>query len=237
MQEQFSRTIRLIGNTAFERLQGATVMVVGLGGVGGYVVEGLARSGVCNFTLFDGDKIEESNLNRQIIATNLSIGQDKVEVAKNRILSINPNAVVTCHKVFYLKENADNYDLTNFDYIVDAIDTVSAKVEIIKRAKDLNIPIISCMGTAGKLCIEKLRVDCISKTSICPLARVMRKQLKDIGITELKVVYSVEEKKDFNLGEDSVGDGQKKAYPSMIFVPAAAGLMIAKEVILHLISQ
>ncbi len=223
----FSRTELLIGKDSLNKLKSSHIVVFGIGGVGGYVVESLARSGVEYFTLFDSDNVSLSNLNRQIIATTDTVGRDKTEVMKERILSINKNAQVICEKVFYLPENADTYDLTKYDYIVDAVDTVTAKLEIITRAKKNNVKVISCMGTGGKLNPTMLKVADISKTSTCPLARVMRRELRARGIDSLKVVYSEE------VGVRAKEKG--KEIPSMAFVPATAGLIIASEIVKDII--
>ena len=225
----FERTKLLIGEEAFEKISNSHVAVFGVGGVGGYVIEALARSGVNNISLFDNDEINETNVNRQIFALKETIGKDKVEVAKARILSINPKANVTCHKIFYLPDNADEFDFSKYDYVVDAVDTVSAKIEIISRAVSQNIKVISCMGTGGKLSPEKLKVERISKTKVCPLARVMRRELAKKGINDVKVVYSEEE------GIAEKREEGRKNIPSMIFVPASAGLLIASQVIKDLI--
>ncbi len=230
--EEFERTELLIGKDNLKKLQNSSVAVFGVGGVGGFVVEALARSGVSNITVFDSDKVSLSNINRQIIATVDTVGQDKVDAIKNRVLSINPNAKVTCNKVFYLPDNADEFCFSGFDYIVDAVDTVSAKLEIIERAKKENIPIISSMGTGGKLNPQMLKVTDISKTQYCPLAKVMRKELKNRNIFSLKVVYSEEKQVKT---EEVVVD--RKVIPSMMFVPAVAGIMIAGEVVSDLIKK
>ena len=236
--DAFSRVKLLVGSESYNKLKDASVAVFGVGGVGGYVVEALARSGVGNITVFDNDVVVKTNINRQIIATVDVIGQDKVDAIKERVLSINPNAKVTCHKVFYLPENADEFDLTNFDYVVDAVDTVSAKIEIIRRAKMAGVPVISCMGTGGKIEPTLLRVSNIEKTSGCPLARVMRRELKKRNISNVKVVFS-EEQASVCEGET---DGAETSHsgrvvpPSMIFVPAVAGLLIAKEVVFDIIN-
>ena len=227
----FERTKLLLGEEAFEKIRNSHVAVFGVGGVGGYVVEALARSGVNNISLFDSDDISETNVNRQIFALKETIGKDKVEVAKARILSINPNANVICHKVFYLPENANEFDFSKYDYVVDAVDTVSAKIEIISRAVSQNIKVISCMGTGGKFSPEKLKVEKISNTKVCPLARVMRRELAKKGITDVKVVYSEEE------GISEKREDGRKNIPSMIFVPASAGLLIASQVIKDLIKS
>lgn len=226
--QAFSRVKNLIGEKELEKLQTSSVAVFGVGGVGGFVAEALVRSGIGSITLFDSDKVDETNLNRQIIATKDTIGLDKVDVIKQRLLSINENLKINTYKVFYLPENANQFDFAEYDYIVDAVDTVSAKLEIISRAKAINKPVISSMGTAGKLEIEKLKVGDVFETKGCPLARVMRRELKKRGITQVKVVYSEE---NVSVKEET----SDRTPPSMIFVPATAGLMIAREVVLDLI--
>ena len=227
MQEQYSRTAALLGEKAVAQLRKSCVAVFGLGGVGGYATEALARSGVGRFLLFDNDRVSISNLNRQIIALHSTIGRYKTEVMRERISDIDPETKVEAHEVFYLPENADEFDLSGCDYIVDAVDTVSAKLELITRAKKLGIPVISSMGTGNKLCPELLEVTDIYKTSVCPLARVMRRELRQRGVDSLKVVYSREEPKK--------GVGRVPASSS--FVPSAAGLLIAGEVIKDLINM
>ncbi len=227
----FNRVENLIGKENLDILQSSSVAVFGVGGVGGFICEALVRSGIGKIAVFDSDAVDETNLNRQIIATIDTVGKDKVEVAKERLLSINPNLQVETYKVFYLPENANEYDLSKYDYIVDAVDTVSAKLEIISRAKVLGKNVISCMGTGGKLQIESLKVADISKTSGCPLARVMRRELKKRNITDVKVVYSPEDAQKNCLSDDQ----SDRVPPSMIFLPAVAGLYIAREVILDLI--
>lgn len=234
----FIRVENLVGEDAYRKLKDASVAVFGVGGVGGYTVEALARCGVGRIALFDSDTVDESNINRQIIADYSALGGDKVTVMSERLKKINPEISVECNKVFYLPENADKFDLTKYDYIVDAVDTVSAKLEIIERAKNLGVPVISCMGTGGKLDTAKLKVSVIEKTSGCPLARVMRRELKARGISGVKVVYSEEQTA---VACDSArlqkkADG-KTAPPSMIFVPAVAGLMLAREVVLDIINS
>ena len=227
--QTFDRVKLLIGEENYLKIKNSKIAVFGVGGVGGYVCEALVRSGVENITIFDNDKVSESNLNRQIISNRLVLGKDKVDVCRERILSINPNAKVNAEKVFYLPENADNYDLSQYDYIVDAVDTVTAKLEIIQRAKNNNVKVISCMGTGGKLQPLMLKVGDIKETKVCPLARVMRRELKKLGIEDLLVVYSL---------ENPLAKSQKaKTPPSMIFVPATAGLIIAKEVIEYIINR
>lgn len=223
MSEKFIRTRRLLGDTAMDKLKNARVAVFGVGGVGGYVVEALVRSGIGEIDMFDNDTVAESNINRQIIATTETIGRLKVDVAKERALLINPDIKVNSHNCFYMPDNADNYNLAEYSYIVDAIDTVTAKIELIKRAKALDVPIISSMGTGNKLDASMLEVTDIKKTEICPLARTMRRELKNRGITSLKVVYSKE--------KPIVPDDGERTPASVAFVPAAAGLIIAGEVV------
>lgn len=238
--EQFIRTQMLLGQEGVEKLQNAHVAVFGVGGVGGYVVEALARSGVKTFDLIDNDTVALSNINRQIIATHSSLGKFKVDVMKERILDINPDASVTVHKCFYLPENADMFDLSKYTYIVDAIDTVTAKLELIVRSDKAGVPIISSMGTGNKLNPERLETADIYKTEMCPLARVMRTELKKRGIKKLKVVYSKEEpckvKKESNPEITSQNQGRIKDVPgSVAFVPSVAGMIIAGNVICDII--
>ena len=222
--EQFSRTELLIGKEAIEKLQNAKVAIFGIGGVGSYVLEGLVRAGVGNFILVDKDKVDITNLNRQIIATTKTIGEPKVQIAKNRILEINPNANVEIYQEFFLPESKGILDET-VDYVVDAVDTVTAKIELVIRANKLNIPIISSMGTGNKLDPTRFEVTDIYKTEVCPLAKVMRKELRTRGIKKLKVVYSKEEP----IKHTQI-DG-KQVPASISFVPSVAGLIIAGEVI------
>ena len=230
---EFNRVENLIGKENLLRLSASKVAIFGVGGVGGFAIEALVRSGIGEVAIFDGDIVDKTNLNRQIIADLNTVGLDKVEVIKERLLSINKNLKIQTKKIFYLPENADEIDLSGFDYIIDAVDTVSAKLEIILRAKKLNIPVISCMGTGGKLEIEKLKVADISKTEGCPLARVMRRELKKRNIEKVKVVYSVERVKK---QEQTITENGKAVPSSMIFVPAVAGLYIAREVVFDLIN-
>ncbi len=229
---EFNRVENLIGKENLDKLSASKVAIFGVGGVGGFAIEALVRSGIGEVAIFDGDVVDITNLNRQIIADNNTIGLDKVEVVKERLLSINKNLKIQVKKIFYLPENADEIDLSGFDYIIDAVDTVSAKLEIISRAKALNIPVISCMGTGGKLEIEQLKVSDISKTQSCPLARVMRRELKKRNIENVKVVYSAEGVK---AKEQTISENGKAVPSSMIFVPAVAGLYIAREVVFDLI--
>ena len=225
MEEQFSRTELLIGKDGVEKLKKSEVAIFGLGGVGSYVVEALARSGVGNFILVDNDIISETNINRQIIATYKTIGKPKIQIEKERILEINPNAKVKIFKEFFMPESPDFID-ENVSYIVDAIDTITAKIELVVRAKKMNKPIISCMGTGNKLDPTKFEVTDIYKTSVCPLAKVMRKELKNRKIDNLKVLYSKEEPIKLN---------NKQVPGSISFVPSVAGLIIAGEVIKDII--
>ncbi len=225
MEEQFSRTELLIGKDGVEKLKKSKVAIFGLGGVGSYVVEALARVGVGNFILVDNDIISETNINRQIIATYKTIGKPKIQIEKERILEINPNAKVKIFKEFFMPESPDFID-KNVSYIVDAIDTITAKIELVVRAKKMNKPIISCMGTGNKLDPTKFEVTDIYKTSVCPLAKVMRKELKNRKIDNLKVLYSKEEPIKLN---------NKQVPGSISFVPSVAGLIIAGEVIKDII--
>ena len=245
MLNQFSRTELLIGKEALERLSKAHVAVFGIGGVGVYVVEALVRSGIGKFDLIDDDKVCLTNLNRQIIATRDTIGRYKVEVMRERILSINSDAEVTTHRCFYLPENARDFDFSSYDYVVDAVDTVTAKLEIVMRAKESNIPVISCMGVGNKLNPTQLEIADIYKTSVCPLAKVMRRELRKRGVDKLKVLYSKEEPiTPLDDSEDTCREHcvcppgttrkctQRRAIPGSIsFVPSAAGLIIASEVV------
>lgn len=239
MEEQFSRTGLLIGEEAIQRLQQAHVAVFGIGGVGGYVVEALARSGVSAFDLIDNDIVCESNINRQIIATYQTLGQYKVDVMRERILSINPKAKVKVYRCFFLPENAGEFDFSKYSYVVDAVDTVTAKIEIIMRAKAAEVPVISCMGAGNKLDPTKFEVTDIYKTTMCPLAKVMRREMKKRGVEKLKVVYSTEEAiKPGTVGEAQDTQMQNAAVPprrstpgSIAFVPSVAGLIAAGEVI------
>ena len=240
MLNQFSRTELLIWIEGIEKLNKSKVAVFGLGGVGSYVVEGLARAGIGNFILVDNDKVDLTNINRQIIATHKTIGIPKVEVARNRILDINPDAKVEIYQEFFMPDSKEILDNT-VNYVVDAVDTVTAKIEIVVRAKKLNIPIISSMGTGNKLDPTKFEVTDIYKTSICPLAKVMRKELKARGIDNLKVVYSKEKAiKPGSINELEIKEENKikKQVPGSIsFVPSVAGLIIAGEVIKDIIDK
>ncbi len=233
---QFTRTALLLGEDAMRKLNRSRVAVFGIGGVGGYAVEALARSGVGAFELIDRDVVSESNLNRQIIATHKTIGRGKTEVMAERIHDINPDAQVTQHKCFYLPETADQFDFTQYDYIIDAVDTITAKIEIILRAQKAGVPVISSMGAGNKLDPSKFEAADIYKTSVDPLARVMRRELKKRGVRKLKVVYSKEEPiKPLGRIEADPEAGRKDVPGSAAFTPAAAGLLIASEVVKDLI--
>ena len=239
MEEAFSRTAIQLGDEAVERLCHARVAVFGIGGVGGYTVEALARSGIGTLDLFDDDRVAVSNINRQIVATHHTVGQYKVDAAADRIRSINPAATVNTHKVFYLPQTAADIDLTVYDYIVDAIDTVAGKLALAQAAHATGVPLISCMGAGNKLDATAFRVADISKTSVCPLARVMRKELGKRGIKHLKVVFSTELPLDGAAPQEAATESatrpaQNRPKPtpgSNAFVPAVAGLILAGEVI------
>ena len=235
MLEQFLRTEMLLGSEALTRLQSARVAVFGLGGVGGYVVEALARSGVGSLDLIDSDTVSVSNLNRQILATHSTVGMLKVDAARNRVLDINPACNVKTWPVFYTPDTADAFDFTQYDYIVDAIDTVTGKLALVERAKAAGTPIICCMGTGNKLDASAFQVADISKTAMCPLARVMRRELAKRGIRHLKVVYSQEEAlTPTGWEEEAAALGKRQIPGSVAFVPGAAGLLLAGEVVREL---
>ena len=229
MLDQFSRTELLIGKEGVEKLQKAKIAIFGIGGVGSFVVEALARAGIGKFRLVDKDTVDVTNLNRQVIATAKTIGRSKVEVAKERILEINPKAEIEIHQEFFMPNSQEILDDT-INYIVDAVDTVTAKIELVIRANRHNISIISCMGTGNKLDATKFEVADIYQTSICPLAKVMRKELRARGIKKLKVVYSKEEPIKLKRTENQRIPG------SISFVPSVAGLIIAGEVIKDIIN-
>ncbi|MBE5901412.1 MAG: tRNA threonylcarbamoyladenosine dehydratase [Lachnospiraceae bacterium] len=245
MLDQFSRTRLLLGEEAMTGLQNKRVAIFGIGGVGGYVCEALVRSGVGHFDLIDDDNVCLTNLNRQIIATRKTVGRDKVEVMKERMLDINPEVDVRTHKCFFLPENADTFPFEEYDYVVDAVDTVTAKIEIIMRCKALNVPVISCMGAGNKLDPSRFKVADIYKTTMCPLAKVMRHEMKKRGVKKLKVVYSDE--KPVRPLEDMSNScrnhcicppgaahkcTERRDIPgSIAFTPAAAGLVLASEVL------
>ena len=222
MKEWLDRSIALLGSEAVDKLNNSKVCIFGIGGVGGYVCEALARSGIGRFILVDKDVVSESNINRQIIATTATVGESKVLLMQKRIKEINPEAIVEAAEMFFLPDNADELDFSDCDYVVDAVDTVSAKLSIIEKSKQLGTPVISCMGTGNKLDPTCFRIDDISKTSVCPLAKVMRRELKNRGISDVKVLYST---------EAPVKQGINEVIPSVSFVPGVAGLIIAGEVI------
>lgn len=245
MPNEFSRTEMLLGKDAMKKLASARVAVFGIGGVGSFAAEAIVRAGIGAIDLFDDDRVTLTNINRQLLATHATIGRKKVEVMRERILDINPRCSVTANACFYGADNADGFDLTLFDYIVDAIDTVSSKLILIERAKQAHVPIISCMGTGNKLDPTRLEVSDIYKTSVCPLARVMRRELKKRGIDSLKVVYSREEAhKPVDDGGQSCGapcacspETEQKGSAgrpvpgSVSFVPPVAGFILAAEVV------
>ena len=256
MQEQHSRTQLLLGRPAIDTLEGSSVAVFGVGGVGGYVVEVLARSGVGELALFDNDRVCLSNLNRQIVALHSTVGQYKVDAAEARIHDINPHCIVHKYPTFYLPSNADDYDLSQYDYVVDCIDTVTAKIELIKRCHQLHVPIISCMGAANKMDPTAFRVTDITKTTMDPLAKVIRKKLRTLRIPHLKVVYSEEQPLRPLIEEMPVAAvqnssdtspslstdaeiptpaGRRSVPASNAFVPAAAGLIAGGEVVKDLL--
>jgi len=229
MESRFSRTERVYGPATAEKLAARHVAVFGLGGVGGYAVEALARSGIGTLDLVDHDIISLSNFNRQILATCRTLGQHKADAARERVLDINPDCDVTAYREFFLPETAGNWDFTQYDYIVDCVDTVTGKLRLIEKARDAGVPIISAMGTGNKKDPGLLRVSDLYETSVCPLARVMRKECRKRGIEKLKVVWSPEEPAE---PYDDPEDGLDPSVPgSTAFVPAVAGLLMASEVV------
>ena len=226
MENQFTRTEMLIGNDAVEKLKQAHIAVFGIGGVGSYVVEALARAGVGNLDLIDNDDVNLTNINRQIIALHSTVGKSKVEVAKARVLDINPRVNVKIYKTFFTPETSQEFDFSKYDYVVDAIDSVAGKIELILKAQEANVPIISCMGTGNKLHPEKFEIADIYKTSVCPLAKVMRTELKKRGVKKLKVLFST---------ETPIKQEGQRIPASISFVPSIAGLIIAGEVVRELI--
>ena len=233
MSEIFVRTKALIGEDAFKKLQNSHVIVFGVGGVGGYVVEALVRSGIGEITIVDNDVVSESNINRQIIALHSTVGRSKVEVMKERCLDLNPDLKIQTIQAFFLPETAGDFDFKKYSYVVDAVDTVTAKIEIIRNAKEAGVPVISSMGTGNKLDPSKFQIVDISKTSVCPLARVMRRELKARHISKVKVLFSTEE----SAGVVTGSSNGRHAPASIAFVPSAGGLMIAGEVVRDLISS
>ncbi len=237
MSEQYSRSINLLREEGFSRLRQARVAVFGVGGVGGYVCEALVRSGLRRIDLFDNDDISLSNLNRQIIALHSTLGQDKVAAMAARLRDIDPEVEAVCHRMFYLPENADEIDLTQYDYVVDAVDTVAAKIELALRCERLNVPLISAMGAGNKLDPSKLQIADISKTSVCPLARAMRTTLRKRGVKRLTVAYSTEEPVRPAVVTEADTGRRKDVPASMAFVPAAMGLLIASHVVRQLAGE
>jgi tRNA A37 threonylcarbamoyladenosine dehydratase len=235
-EERFSRTALLLGDEALARLKAAHVAVFGIGGVGGYTVEALARSGVGALDLIDPDQVCVSNINRQLLATEQTVGQDKVEVARDRIQSISPDCAVTVHKLFFLPETAAQINFSNYDYVIDAIDTVTGKLALVSAAKEADVPIISCMGTGNKLNPMLFRVGDLYETDSCPLARIMRRECRKRGIGGFKGGYSTE--KPLSPKKQSVPqEALRRDIPgSIAFVPAAAGLLLASEVIKDLLA-
>ncbi|MBR6069104.1 MAG: tRNA threonylcarbamoyladenosine dehydratase [Ruminococcus sp.] len=231
MREEFIRTGMIFGETAMKKLAASRVAVFGIGGVGGHVVEALARSGIGALDLIDNDRVAPSNLNRQIVATQSTIGQFKTEAAEKRIHDISPDCKVRTFNTFFMPDTADEFDFTQYDYVVDAIDTVTGKIEIIMRAKAAGVPVISSMGAGNKVDPTAFEVADIYKTSVCPLARVMRREMKKRGVKALKVVYSKEEALTPIAGMCTDGGSRRSTPGSNAFVPSVAGLIIAGEVI------
>lgn len=237
---RFSRTEILLGEEAMRRLSSSRVAVFGIGGVGGYVCEALARSGIGAFDLTDMDTVDITNLNRQIIATADTVGREKTEVMRERMLSINPDVCVRVHNCFFLPENADSFSFGDCDYVVDAVDTVTAKIELIMRAREASVPVISAMGAGNKLDPSRFRAADLYETRVCPLARVMRRELKKRGVEHLKVVFSDEEplRPAYSSAENAPLKGSGRPAPgSIAFAPAAAGLVIAAEVVKDLLAK
>jgi len=230
--DQFARSEMLIGAEGVRRLREARVALFGVGGVGGFAAEALIRSGVGALDLFDNDQVSPTNLNRQIIALHSTLGRDKTEVIRERLLDINPNAQITVHNLFYLPQEADRVDLSQYDFVADAIDTVAAKLDLAQRAYALGVPLISAMGAGNRLDPGQLRVGDIFETHSCPLARVMRRELRKRGVPALRVVYSLEDALTPAATEAPPPGSSRRAVPgSMIFVPAAMGLMMAAEIV------
>jgi len=233
MDKKFSRLEALIGKENLDKLKSKKVIVFGVGGVGGFVIESLVRSGLEDITIVDNDVVDESNINRQIIATSDSLGKSKVEIMKERAISINTNAQITAIQKFYLPENEMEFDLSKYDYVIDCVDTVSAKLSIICRSKEANVPVISALGAGNKLDPTKLKVSDISKTEYDPLAKVIRRELRKRNIKDVKVVYSSESPINIVVDENEYG---RHSPASAIFVPACMGILIAKTVIDDLIN-
>ena len=245
MQNQFSRSELLIGKEGIEKLHKSRVAIFGIGGVGGYTVDALVRSGVEQIDLIDDDKVCLTNLNRQLIATRKTVGKDKVDIMRERILEINPKVTVNVYKTFFLPENADTFPFEEYDYVVDAVDTVTAKISLVMKCQEMNIPIISCMGAGNKMDASAFKVADIYKTKVCPLAKVMRRELKKRGVKKLKVVYSEEQPiqpiEDMSIscrtncicppGAEHKCTERRDIPGSVAFVPSVAGLIIAGEVV------
>lgn len=235
--EEFSRTQLLLGSEAIERLKNSAVAVFGVGGVGSYAAEALARAGVGTIALVDSDTVSLSNINRQILALHSTVGRPKVDVMAERIADINPGCRVERHCCFYTPENAGDFDLSRFQYVIDAVDTVTAKLELIVRAKRAGVPVISAMGAGNKLDPARFETADISKTSVCPLARVMRRELRARGVEHLKVVYSQEPPRAPLGGAPASAEAGRRAVPGSVpFVPPVAGMILAGEVIRDLVS-
>lgn len=232
---QFSRIEMIYGEKGMEKLHAAKVAVFGIGGVGGYVVEALARSGIGHLLLVDKDVVSVTNINRQIVALHSTVGKSKVKVMKDRCLDINPNITVEEKECFFLPENSGSFDFNGYSYIVDAVDTVTAKIEIIKKAKEADIPVISCMGAGNKIDPTKFMVADIEKTTVCPLARVMRRELRARGIKDVKVLFSTEKPVETETDKGAEKKGMGTAPGSTAFAPSVAGLIIAGTVINDLI--
>lgn len=232
IENPFLRTCLLIGDDSFKKLQKARVAVFGIGGVGSFAAEAIARTGIGSIDLFDKDIVDITNINRQLIADTETVGSPKVGIMKNRILKINPQADVKGHYCFFNQDNQNDYNFSTYDYIVDAIDVISSKILLIKKATEENIPIISSMGTGNKIEPTKLEVDDIYKTSVCPLAKIMRRELRKQGINQLKVVYSKEIPVYTPV---DTHDGSKRVNASISFVPSVAGLILASEVVKDII--
>ncbi len=236
MDQRFSRTERIFGVDGMERLRNSCVAVFGVGGVGSYIAEGLARSGVGHIHLIDSDDVDITNLNRQLEALTETVGQPKAEAMKQRILQINPECDVVVYDCFFLPENSGEFDFTQYDYVADAVDTVTAKIELVMKSQREGTPIISSMGTGNKLCPAMLEVSDIYKTSVCPLARVMRQELKKRGVKKLKVVYSKEEPIKALASEEE--NAHRRSIPaSAVFVPGTAGLIIASEIVKDILGR
>ena len=235
MNEQYSRTVMVLGDEGLEKLRKARVAIFGIGGVGGYTAEALARCGVGTLDLIDNDTVSLSNINRQIYALHSTVGRQKTEVAKERIADICPDTVINAYNTFFMPDNSAEFDFSQYDYVIDAVDTVTAKLEIIRCAKENGVPVISCMGAGNKLDPSRFRVTDISKTSVCPLAKVIRLELRKRGITKVKAVWSDElPQKPRAEIHDNDSAGRRAVPGSLSFVPSAAGLLAASEVVREL---